>query len=451
MPMELLERVRRWASDSPEKIAYAETGSGRSISYRELADRIDATIAETAPKIGDGAVVMLRIANRIEYPLWFLALLARGAKTFPVSVELTPSEVDALAQRAGATHVVEEGFMKDLPLKGRAWRSAGEMWLSSSGTTGQPKIVRRSSASLDAVSRNTVEAIVFSRDDVVLACVPLTHSYGVEHGLLAPLWAGSSVRLCDGFDIGVVTRELAGGATVFPALPSIIEMLATVGDSSLQMPKLRTIYSAGGPLPIRVFEKFRDRFGLTVGQLYGMTEIGSVTFNSPSSRTFDPTSVGQPMRDVSIRIQGADEVAVRAPSMFDGYLDDSATLIDGHFPTGDLGRVDQQGNLTLTGRVRLLIDAGGMKVNPIEVESVLAAHPQVLQCVVVPVNQSETVKRLRAVIVPRDVASPPSGEEIRQFARSRLAGYKVPRVVEFRDSLPLSSTGKVLRHLVESS
>src|SRR5688500_9659432 len=110
MPMELLERVQRWASDSPEKIAYAETGSDRSISYRALVEQVDAQIAELATTINDGAVVMLRCGNRIEYPIWYLALLARGVKTFPVSVELTPSEVDALAQRAGATHVVEEGF-----------------------------------------------------------------------------------------------------------------------------------------------------------------------------------------------------------------------------------------------------------------------------------------------------------------------------------------------------
>jgi long-chain acyl-CoA synthetase len=131
--------------------------------------------------------------------------------------------------------------------------------------------------------------------------------------------------------------------------------------------------------------------------------------------------------------------------------DDSAPTEGGFFLTGDLGRLDARGNLTITGRTKLLIDVGGLKVNPLEVEAVLSQHPAVERCVVVPVKVSDTVSRLKAIVTPRDGAPPedaPTPEALRRFARERLVPYKVPRVFEVRASLPLSPTGKILRHLV---
>jgi acyl-CoA synthetase (AMP-forming)/AMP-acid ligase II len=160
-------------------------------------------------------------------------------------------------------------------------------------------------------------------------------------------------------------------------------------------------------------------------------------------------------RDVSQLLPTGEQghVAVSAASMLRGYLGDeqSPATIDGYFPTGDLGRLDQHGNLTITGRIKLLIDVGGLKVNPLEVEQVLAEHPGVATCVVVPVRVSETVSRLKAIVTSRPGAPEPlEPATLRAFARSRLAGYKVPRVFEVRDRLPTSATGKILRHLVEA-
>ena len=194
-----------------------------------------------------------------------------------------------------------------------------------------------------------------------------------------------------------------------------------------------------------------------------MTEIGSVTFAAPSSPSFNPVSVGQPMRDVSVSVLDVNdptraassgvegEIAVRAPSMFDGYVSSQAELIDGHFRTGDLGHLDPAGNLVITGRVRLLIDTGGVKVNPLEVEAVLGSHPQVAECAVVPVRQSETVQRLKAYVVPRDPDVPPDIIELRRFTKERLASYKVPRLFEFTAALPRTEAGKVKRQLLQEA
>jgi long-chain acyl-CoA synthetase len=217
------------------------------------------------------------------------------------------------------------------------------------------------------------------------------------------------------------------------------------------MPSLRKAYSAGGPLPQSVFDRFRERFGHRVGQLYGATEIGSVTFSDPTRDDFDPSSVGRPMEGVEIDF--ADEqVQIMAPSMFSGYIGERIDLSDGgFFATGDLGRLTARGDLLITGRSKLLIDVGGLKVNPLEVEAILSQHPGVAECVVVPIRLSETVSRIKAVIVALDCHQPPGADELRAFARERLAGYKVPRVIEFRESLPKSPTGKVLRQMLQET
>jgi acyl-CoA synthetase (AMP-forming)/AMP-acid ligase II len=133
--------------------------------------------------------------------------------------------------------------------------------------------------------------------------------------------------------------------------------------------------------------------------------------------------------------------------MMSGYVDSAAPLKDGYFLTGDLGRIRAEGDLTITGRLKNLIDIGGMKVNPAEVEEVLGSHESVAECVVLPIAITPTVSRLKAIVVPANGAVDP--EELRRFARERLAGHKVPRVVEVRNSLPRSPSGKVLRAQLE--
>jgi acyl-CoA synthetase (AMP-forming)/AMP-acid ligase II len=145
------------------------------------------------------------------------------------------------------------------------------------------------------------------------------------------------------------------------------------------------------------------------------------------------------------------EVLITAPSMLSGYLHETTpATVDGAFPTGDLGRLDEHGNLAITGRLKLLIEVGGLKVNVLEVEDLLARHPSVGEAAVVGMKVSETVSRLKAVVTPRDPGRPPSPDELRQFLRERLTAYKVPRVIEVRPALPRSPSGKVLRRLLEA-
>jgi len=247
----------------------------------------------------------------------------------------------------------------------------------------------------------------------------------------------------------------------------MFEMLVRTTHEDRPLRSLRRAYSAGATLPVTVFDAFVRRFGVPLGQLFGMTEVGSVTFNDPGLPGFDPSSAGLPMEGVRIRIVDRDtrdltralppgtdgEVAISAPSMLSGYVPGPgrqaappAELSDGFFLTGDQGHLDSLGRLTLTGRLKLVVEIVGLKVNLLEVEALLRDHPDVHDCVVVPVSVSETVSRLKALIIPASPDSPPSVDALRKHLRSKLSPHKVPRVFELRSNFPRSAGGKILRY-----
>ena len=448
---QLLDRLERHATDAPESVALREIGTSRKLTYAELHEAATRLASALRREVGAGSVVMLRCPNRAEYHIAFLAALAARVVVFPVPVEINPRELEPLAVRSGAASVMDHD-LNVTPLSDHPCISRGDgLMLQSSGTTGLPKIVHRSAASLDAVAAQMVAAVGLERGDRVLGCVPLCHSYGLEHGLLAPVFAGATVHLARDFDLAMAWSQLVDdGITHFPAVPSVYEMLANLQDAGgARFTALRTAYSAGGPLPASVFERLQSRLGMRVSQLYGATEIGSVTFARADDPHFAAASVGRAMDDVELRIDPDGQLLVRARSMMSGYVDAPSPFTpEGFFPTGDLARLDVHGNLFITGRLKLLIDVGGLKVNPLEVEQTVCEHPGVSACVVVPMRLSETVFRIKAIVTPRDSASPPSPEALRTFTRERLSVHKVPRVFELRDALPRSATGKILRHLL---
>ncbi len=265
-----------------------------------------------------------------------------------------------------------------------------------------------------------------------------------------------------GLDVPVALAQLTGHATVFPGVPFMFEMLSKVNMSTGKQSSLRLAYSAGAPLPIQLSQGFAERFGVGIGQLYGASELGSVTFDDPTAPGANVASVGLPMHNVRIRIldqndpttqaaQGSEgQVAISAPSMLARYIEGDAPILDGFFMTGDLGRLDASGRLFITGRLKHLIDIGGMKVNPAEVELTLKQHPAVAECVVVAIQVTETVNRLKAIVTPSGSADL-DAEDLKAFARERLAGFKVPRVIEVRQTLPRSPTGKILRRELEAA
>lgn len=432
------------------------------------------TRAQPLLSIPPGSTVVAAWASGIDFVAWYAGSIAAGVRLVLMHPRCGAGEFAAVCQRANAKGVLgAEPLLTGVPgnvarLHGRAaesprglgTRAPGCVVLGSSGTTGLPKLVIRESAALDGVARAVSGGLSLTPDDRVLCVPPLCHSYGVDI-LMGTMFAGATLAVMPEFDPAGAARQLAGGVTVLPGVPFVYESLARVAqgleNGPPRAPALRLAVSAGSPLSARVRLEFTARWNIEVGQLYGATELGTVSLSIPGTADFDAESVGAPLPGVSFRVvdvgdptrelgsgnQG--QLAVRAPSMLAGYVGGELELVDGHFLTGDLARIDRQGRATITGRLKLLIDVGGFKVNPLEVEGALAEHPEVADCAVVASTLSDTIQRLSAIVVPRDPSRPPADLELRRFLRERLAPTKIPRSFEMAQSLPRSPLGKLLR------
>ena len=476
MPPGVLRQLDHHADARPDAPAVVCVGGCEpDLTWSQLRQQVYAATAWTRTHTSADDVVALVSTNRPAMAAAFLGVLRAGRTLFPMDAALTAAEVEALTTRtrvarvladapaaerlAGDIHALSDVLQADPAGAGSDDSHRATLLLQSSGTTGGPKIVRRLGPSLDAVARNVAQATRLTARDRVIAAVPLSHSYGLENALLAPVWAGASMLHhvaapnAPGPQRFAPDTVLSAGATVLPGVPSMFEMILAGPDGC---GALRLAYSAGAPLPAALADALHARDGLALGTLYGATEIGSVTF--APTRTGEGT-VGQPMHDVDVRVvdphrpehdlaPGATgHLAVRAPSMFDRYLDDEAPLLStGHFLTGDLGRVDAaSGEVVVTGRLKLLIDIGGRKVNPVEVEAAIADHPDIAECVVLPDPVSPTISRVKAVVTAAPGRAAPDARALRAFLKPRIAAHKLPRSVEVRESMPKSPTGKILR------
>ncbi|CAG0990583.1 fatty-acyl-CoA synthase [Phycisphaerales bacterium] len=476
-PAAALPALRHWSEHTPRSLALRVIDNdGREHqpwTYRALAHSVQRLAARLAADFPPGAPVALWAENGPEHVAWLLAGFTAGLRVLLLHPLLTTHEAEAAMRRCGARAVVSAATRTTLPHLSLSLandlsdppnamtdRAVGSAILLSSGTTGLPKLARRDGPSLDADGASLAAAASLTPDDRVLAAVPMSHSYGMDL-TLAALVAGASLHIRPGgFEGGALHRYLAdGGVTVVPGVPLMFAALAR--DSGSARPSgVRLAFSAGSPVPPRLSEDVRRHWGITLGHLYGATELGAVTFGNPGDPRFSPASVGFAMPGVHFRVvDPADharelplgsegELAVLAPSMLCEYLDGPVPLVDGHFLTGDLGRLDEHGRIYVTGRLKHLIDIGGLKVNPAEVEAVFEQHPAILDCALAPLVLSDTVTKLRLLYVPVDDAPAVSAPDLRAFARSRLAPYKLPRTYQPVPTLPRSASGKLLRDLL---
>ncbi len=406
---------------------------------------------------------------------WFGVLYA-GAVVVPVPVTSAPPEIafraaharvrlalvdDArrgLMERAGlATLGVHDlsGAPQDLtsPPEGLA------MVLYTSGTTGSPKGAAISHASLFTHTAALVAHALKQTDaDVVLGALPFTHSFGVRMAVLVPFFVGARVALppAGRFDPAASLATCRDeGVTWLPAVPTMFDAWAhTEGDP---LPALRWCLSAGAPLPDAVRRRAEGRLGTVVREGYGLTEATFTAIDAPPDPP-RPGTVGRPVWGVEVRILRKDgsaagvgeigEIAIRGQNLMDGYLDDAAAtravMPDGWLRSGDLGRLDEDGALTIVDRLKDLIVRSGHNVVPAEVENVLAAHPAVRAVAVVGRPDERYGEEIVAAIVLRKGAAfDPS--ELDRWARDRLASTKVPREVTLLQELPLGPSRKVLR------
>ncbi|MCP4297377.1 MAG: acyl--CoA ligase [Proteobacteria bacterium] len=476
----LFQFLENNAHSQGDRIAFTEYKDGclqRSFSWIQIRDctrRIALSLVNETP----GSKVMAVMGNRCELLCTILGGIWADQWIIPLPAETPPAQLNRIAEELSISQIIGDkelidSFGENISKKwdiedftldkggcpeGDPGNGKGSLLLQSSGTTGAPKTVRRDADSLIADGKNICQGIGITERDTLLSVVPLYHSYGIDNSIMAATLSGCNIEIHDRFIPSVIHEViLEGRVSVMPAVPIMLDALTRGFDAGDKAKNLRQVYSAGSPLSANIAEGFNRHYGVRPGQIYGASEFGSVYFNDGTAEPYRPDSIGYPFKDVKVRIvdqQGSNtvlspgeegEIAIAAPSMMTEYIDHAQKPDkDGFLLTGDLGFIDKEGRLNYTGRIKLLIDVAGLKVNPLEVEAVLKEHPSVSDAIVIPIRYSETASRLKAIIVPEEGADI-GKKELQNFAGKQLIHYKIPRVFEFRFDVPRSPTGKILR------
>lgn len=340
--------------------------------------------------------------------------------------------------------------------------------LYTSGTSGKPKGVMLSHRNLSENVRQCVEFVEFNDRDVLLGVLPQFHSFGMTVLTLLPLTVGCRVVYSARFIPPQIVRLLRQHRpTALIAIPSMYGALLSVKDAGPEdFASLRFTVSGGEPLSQEVAKRFSERFGKAIHEGYGLTETSPVT-NWCRPHEYRPRSVGRPLPRVVERIidpatgedlpPGRDgEVWIAGPNVMRGYYklpEETARALtpEGFLRTGDMGRFDAEGHLSITGRIKEMLIVGGENVFPREIEEVLERHPAVLAAGVVgrmdPVRGETPVAfvQFREGVGQPGGADVPTESELRSWCRESLAGYKAPHEVIVLAALPKGPTGKVLR------
>ncbi|QDE71932.1 long-chain fatty acid--CoA ligase [Myxococcus xanthus] len=339
----------------------------------------------------------------------------------------------------------------------------------TSGTTGRSKGAMLMHRNLLANVRAVTEAWRWTEQDRLLLTLPLFHTHGLMVGLHGTLFTGASVDLRRRFNAAESLAALRDDAslTMFFGVPTMYSRLLEEARASRVKPRaLRLWVSGSAPLSPQLFADIEAELGARILERYGMTETIMNTTN-PYEGERRPGTVGVPYpgqeaRVVDVRTRQplprgeTGEIEVRGPHVFAGYWrrQDATTEsfdADGWFRTGDLGDVDADGYLRITGRARELIISGGFNVYPREVEEVLAMHPGVAEVAVLGLPDADLGEQVVAVVVPHPGATPPESQSLVDWCKDRLASFKKPRQVVFTDALPRNALGKVQKHLLRAA
>jgi len=494
--MNLLELFLNGASRDERKTAIIDDGF--ELSFRNLL-RASRGLASVVAGATDRPTVGIFLPTCKEFVISYMAILMAGRSTLPFNILLSGEDLEFIARDARLDAVItskrfmeimgrEEAIARAVPkvicledVAGTRWKKMrllargaffrprivpeGELvtLLYTSGTTGRPKGVCLTHRNIVQDIESAVEVSGYTGDDIAVQVLPLFHTFALTVTMGAPLARGGTSIAIKRFAPDPVLDAIERHRVSFlVAIPSMYRVLNRSQESRRRdVSSLRCAISGGEPLPGEVRDRFRELFGLEILEGYGLTETSPVvSLNPPGANR--PGSVGKPLRSVEVRIadeQGrtlepgsTGEILVRGPTVMLGYHErpeeTSAVLSpDGWLRTGDMGRLDADGYLWITGRKKEMIKVGGEMVYPAEVEDCLSRHPAVADVGVIGVSDERRGEAPKAFVVLKEGASV-SGDELKAFCRERLPLYKVPREIAFRKELPKAPTGKVIRRLL---
>lgn len=338
----------------------------------------------------------------------------------------------------------------------------------TSGTTGTPKgaILTHANLRANAMQGQAWVPGLVDGEETFYGVLPLFHAYGMTLCLTFAMSIGAKLVLFPTFDLGLVTKAARTSPPTFlPAVPPIYDQLARAASrGTIDLSTVRFAISGAMSLPVATVQRWEEATGGLLVEGYGMTESSPVALGNPMGRSRRPGTVGVPFPSTEIRVvDPADtdvdlpvgergELLIRGPQVFQGYWrrpGDTADVLlsDGWLRTGDIAEVSVDGFVTIVDRLKELIITGGFNVSPSEVEDALEAHPDVVAAAVVGLPRSSGGEEIAAAVVLREGAVLDTGA-LRDFCRTRLTPYKVPKRITVVDELPRSLIGKVLRRQV---
>ena len=338
------------------------------------------------------------------------------------------------------------------------------------GTTGTSKGAMLTHNNLYSNAVMAAVALPLTPGDVCLAVLPLFHIYGMTVTMNAPIYAGSEVVLLPRFEVKRVIQTIQKErVTCFCAVPTMyVAVINSPEASKFDLRTVRACISGGAPLPAAVRSKFMEMTGGNLVEGYGLTECSPVTHLNPLRDVLPKDgSIGIPLPSTDAAIVDLEdsskflppgevgELVIRGPQVMKGYWQNSEesrmALREGWLLTGDIAKMDEDGYFYVVDRKKDMVDVGGFKVYPREVEEVLFEHPEVKEAAAIGIADAYQGETVKVFVVLKDPAKRVSEEEIIEFCKERIARYKVPKEVEFVGELPKTLVGKVFRRKLKES
>jgi long-chain acyl-CoA synthetase len=457
-------------------------------TFGELAEEINRTAAFLRERV-KGDTVGVLLLNSQKYVTTLLAIWKAGKTAVPLNYLLPPADLGFIIKDSGMSALVSSQFFGQAlaaikPLFGDKgvilmaddpdyppvavgslpveYRDPA-LYLYTSGTTGRPKGVVLTHRNLQHNVESCQRAGEFDNRDSFLCLLPFFHTYAITGTILLPLLNGCKMVLVDRFQPLKVLKLIEDHKiSVFLAIPSMYRVLAA-SEGSFNVSSVRFPISGGEPLPLAVAEAFEKRFNCPIFEGYGQTEAAPVvTLNLPRARK--PGTIGRALPGVEVAVwddqnnvlasEQVGEIMVRGGNVMRGYHhlpeETEKTITNGWLHTGDLGKMDSEGYVTITGRKKDLIISAGENIYPREIEEVLANHPKVKEVAVIGVKDEVRGEVPKAFVIVRDGESL-DDKELRAFCRENLANYKVPKHIEIVADFPRTPSGKVLKRMLSAS
>lgn len=467
-----------------------------SISYEQLDKKVLA-FAAYLKKLGirNGDRVVLSCPNCPEFVYSYLGTVRGGAIIVPINLLLTMGEIqyivndceakymivhqnilkyanitqDMLGKALGITIIIiDEKFEQHISeistegLESFSDENAVSTFLYTSGTTGKQKAVMLTHKNLLVNAEQCRAGLHANHEDSYLCVLPMFHAFAFTACILMPLYSGSTITIMESFKPKEVIETLGTKEiTIFMGVPSMYAVIIKANKEHISFPKLRIGVCGGSSLPIEIYKQVKEIYKVPIIEGYGLTEASPAATFNPTYGIQKPGSIGLPLKGIECKIVDEEgnelptgevgELILRGENIMLGYYNDpeetARTLKGGWLHTGDMAKMDEEGYLYIVDRKKDMVNVSGLNVYPREIEEVLYQFPKVHEAAVIGVPDKLRGEYVKAFVVLNEDEECNSKELI-QFLSDRLASYKIPREIEFLQSLPKNSTGKIMKKVL---